>query len=556
MARDTRSRNLKTQDGTASPGVTVQLQGQKRFFDTRPKQSSGERTASALAKAFGAGADALIQRDANLNAQGRKDATRDFAKGSVDEENKNRGYNQAVIDLEDERSIHLMREQLPAFLEENDAENLDEAGVSALVSKWMENEHAGILDDETEDHSAFIQELVNFETEIIAAKRDSELLKWKEAKRTDTYENFRSRYLATKTFTGEPAVDYKYLADQTNTFFDGAEKKTAYWEMLYALANETGDPSIIEDAPDRFENKDPTGKNDPFLQEQHEAAIKSSRIRAGTIAVAEQKEIDDASDAAIIDLQVQIVEAAQNGESTDRFLKEIMAQPTASFKQYTAAVNFANAQTNRDEKRSPKQVEVSTLWNGIHNGTDGLAEVMNAYSDGALGGGNQAIDTMNSMMKTVTTIGNKQDTMLSADANTYRNLIDDLYNPSLEGILGSIDPILAKIKVQANLKYVDLLSQGMAPKEAFENVSTDYDAVVDRARENSTPDIHTKSISNFQDKEILDIGRYMKAGDNIENFNKIFAGVRPDLVNAALIKHIDSGQLSPEQIANLINFVE
>jgi hypothetical protein len=498
MARQTK-RATEREEVALDEARPVQLRSSKRFFSAQGSDRA-TRQARALSEAFGVGVKFFGEELDRRNIAGSERAV--GAKGAGEERDvteKNLGYNKAWDELDAESDINRMKKELPEILRGADWENRDEAEVQSLVSDYMKEQFEGV------DPTGFYGQklapaMLAVEAETLATHKDMVLERIQEGQRTQIFEHLKERFAAStlNPETPDGAFDYDYLAEQTNIFFDGADKRVVYWESLYDFAIEQGRPDIITDSPERFANGDPTGINDPLMQDEHRAAINAASTQAAKQAKAEQDAAEAANEAYNEELKWTIHDKHLRGESTAAELEQLRQRAEAGlseFNDYSSVKSFTDGQVAEFEERSPNYRYSSALWADIFGGRAGFSDIYEARDQGLLGYGKTADDLMARMMGTVQRIAPKKNTMTSPEVTQYRSVINKNYDPARNGPAEPFDQSLHQINVMANLEFTQRLLDGDDPTEAFQEIINKYDALKERI--GTQVDIEGKTGSEF-----------------------------------------------------------
>lgn len=264
----------------------VQLQSSKRFFSGQGSDRA-TRQARALTQAFQVGTEFVSEEIDRRNIKGGQRALGAAAGGEGrDPEDKNFGYNKAWDELDAERDINFMKKELPEILRGADWENLGEAEVQGLISEYMKDQQGGV--DPTGFYGQkLIPAMLAMEAEVLSTHRDMIVQRIQSEQRTTIQENLTARFESSKLNpeTPEGAFDFAYAGEQTNIFFDGADKRVAYIESITEFAVNNGRPDIIDNIPHRFgpdAKGDPTGAGDPVLREKY--GLNAARAQAQAVA--------------------------------------------------------------------------------------------------------------------------------------------------------------------------------------------------------------------------------------------------------------------------------
>ena len=442
MPRDNSRRKTRREAVDPRPNDQPQLRPQRRFL-TGGGFDEGVRLARALERAFGVTTDFTINNQLRRNAEGAKLAVTEAGAGrSRDESNRQAGYNRAWDELDAEYDFNLIKKELPEQLRGFNAEERTEAEVQGFVDKYFESQFGGIENLGDSAYAKYLgPRLQAFEQEIIGSHREAQLQRIQEDQRSKVFANARDALAD----TGQ--LDYKSLFERTGTFFEGADKKTVFWETVYDLAIESGQPDLIRNVPEKFGGV-VSGIRDPALQDSHRTAIAAAERQQAVLAAAEQQAERDASERCILDLQLLIAQKTFRGESTVAELELLRNEPEATLSDFTAAINFGQSQLGEFESRSADVDFKAAMWNQIYDGTAGLPAVMEAYSNGLLGGGEQAASELQQMMSTAQQMNQQSSRFSSEQVTTWRSALNRRYNAKLGG------PLAAEIVTIESMKRI------------------------------------------------------------------------------------------------------
>ena len=298
MSRETSRRAKIRSEATLGEDRSVQLQSSKRFFSSQGSDRAS-REAKALTNAFGAGVDLANTLTEKGIEDGRREAVTGRGAGEQRaEDNKNQGYNTAWDQMDAEADLNLAKKELPEVLRGASAEDLSEAEVQGLITDYMQGMFEGVTPDSAYG-SIMAPGLLALEQGLLDTHRDQQIEKIQMDQRSTMMDNVQNRFEASadrradnSVIPGTEKFDYEYLGAQTNTFFDGTDKRTVYWESIYDFAIRNGRPDIIRNVPKRFASGDPTGIDDPNIQDEHRAA------EAAALRMQEKKATDEQTAAA------------------------------------------------------------------------------------------------------------------------------------------------------------------------------------------------------------------------------------------------------------------
>jgi hypothetical protein len=275
MARDSRQRSTRKDQPLNAGQRPVQLRESRRFL-TSQGNDQATRQARALQQAFGVGADLTTEILNQRNEKGRSTAAFESAAGmSRDAETTNKGYAEMWDEIEAKNDLALFAKELPEVLRGADWENLGEDEAQAVIDGYYSAQLKGInpqsVYGQQVSEGIFAQN-----AQLLDTHRNFQLERVRQEQRVMIYNE------AKNGLEIDGVVDYEKIGKRTGLAFDGAEKVTTYWEMIFDLAIDAGDETIISNAPERFPSGDPTGISDPNMAEDINTAISKARaVREG-----------------------------------------------------------------------------------------------------------------------------------------------------------------------------------------------------------------------------------------------------------------------------------
>lgn len=278
MARQTERQRTQRQAVDLQAGERPRLEQQRRFFSSQGNDRA-VREARALERLFSQGIETYGDWLDEQNYQGKMTAEQESAEGGTRrEDEKNAAYHRVWDKLEDQRALQDASNDLPNYLEENDAENMTEKQRQDLVNDFMNQRFAGIEKiDESRGYrrsrGGLASGLEALEAETLGAYRQNDSVELKEQQRFDTAEAFDKAYEAQD---GElTPEDYNDLMERTDAFLDGPAKHAALAEMVLDTAVRNLDESVIDNFPDNFKNGDQTFKTSSKFADEVQRARKA-----------------------------------------------------------------------------------------------------------------------------------------------------------------------------------------------------------------------------------------------------------------------------------------
>ena len=275
MARDSRQRSVRKDRSLREGARPVQLREARRF-QTSSGNDSANRTARALQEAFGAGValnESIVDK---RNVEGANQAAFEEASGGVrGQDNKTQGYNDMWDNIEASNDLHMFAKDLPEVLRGADWENLSEQEAQGVIDGYFKEQLAGINPNSIYGQKV-AEGILQQNAQLLDVHRNFQVQRIQQEQRVMIYNE------ALATFETDGVVDYDTIASRTGVAFDGAQKMSTFWEVIYDLAIDAGDESIIENVPERFPSGDPTGITDPKLLSEHNTAMAKARaVREG-----------------------------------------------------------------------------------------------------------------------------------------------------------------------------------------------------------------------------------------------------------------------------------
>lgn len=468
--QESRSRTVR-EEAPLTEDRPVQIQSQKRFFSNRGSDSAN-RTAKAIIGAVGAGTDLKQHLMVKADDEGRERAVQEAASGDwQDQQDENAGYMSAWAKMDAEKELGRLREGLPKYLESIDAHTLDEQEFVDAIDSWVQPQLEGI--DKTGTYGrAMAPGVLQIYESAVTVHKDRKLAEIKAEQQEDIAETAQGRY----TLNGG-TWDHDYVAAQTHWFSNPEDSKRAYWTQTFAGAMFNNDVSILDDSLDRFPDGSSTSKNDPAFREEFETMRQKVLAKTAKQLKIDQDALKIQNDRQIVDLQVAIYEKERMGLDSSAERAMLIANPEVTFDQITSAENQGQSQFNTDNTLKENIIYTEMIWKGIHTGEIAIEDIFRYQEAGYLGGGTHGNELANSMIGAIQTRAKSSEAQDTAEATQYRNILNKNYNPS-KGALIPDDPFLARINIEANLMFTELLSQGIPPQEVYSQVTQKFEPIV------------------------------------------------------------------------------
>jgi len=544
MARQTsRSRTVR-EDAPLAADRPVQIESQRRFFSNRGNDSAS-RTARALIDTFSSGIELKQTLDVKANVEGREQATTDRAQGiERDEANKNAGYDAKWQQMDAEHDFNQIRKDLPKFLEDNNAELMARDDVSTLINDYYLQQLKG-LDPTTAYGRAIAPALLQLEQDQLGLHDDEQIAQIRAEQRVTMSNNLQERYNETGEF------DYDYNMDMTNTFLDNEAKRVAHAENIFLAAERAGDVSIIDNAPQQFPDGSQTGFGDPAgpLADEIKAARRAAMVKAASLQTMRDEALDDQANAQRLDAQLTIWRVGSDGGDTTELLDNMKLIPGTKFSDVTAAQNFSMSQFDVKEKRSPDYSAMGILYGNIHagvgTGSDQLSAVFEAAGNHELGTGKTGVDNMNALIAKIEQYENNSDSLRGEAVGLYRTSLNTRYNDATGGLLKGINPLMQRVKIDANDKYNALVLRGMPGEKALDEVIREFDPIVSNFPEVDEKELKRRAQSDFTGQRVqpVDIEDALEAGDTTA-----FIGMTRYSLENRIGELLENGDLSSEQV--------
>ena len=553
MARgqERKTERVRVNEVSAAP---PRIEDHTRYISSRGSRN-GIGLANSLREAFNVGQRFTEEKLAEGNREGVDRAVQQRASGAErDPSDENYGYNLAWDRLDAENDVNKAKAELTEYLRGVDSENLEEGELQGALNAFWEERFSGLDQMEDSEYARQVsRQIVGIETEVMADHRQAQIEQIREEQRTKIYENVQARLEE----TGE--YDHQYAFEQTGIFFEGAEKKTTYREMVIAEAIRRGDVDIIDSMPETI-NGVPTGINDPALQDEWQAA-RNSALRT---AANKQAQLDAAvkadNERNLYASQRLIAAKIARGEDVAEDIAAMALNPESDVAAENAAFSLANNYTGLIENSDFSPTYVNTAWRAIHNQDlaphQMLTQITQAYADGLLGGGKEAETRYNSMVNAIESYvddGTGGNPLTSQEANLYRTDLNKHFDKSLAGIIP--DGFIARANAGATARYNSLLLEGKSPVEASDIAKTEYDKIIRDNRD--TIDVNTitskTTLYDFNKNYVVTAVNIERVIKEPEKAREVFGGIPMQQFESMLLEKVDAGEITPDQVNRLID---
>lgn len=552
MSRPTqRRKNLRAQEGQEQLRP-VNLQPNRKYL-IATGYGDGVRTARAFENALFAGVKTADTALRAANLEGRQRAASEVATGQQarDEDDTNAGYNRAWDELDATYDTNLAAQELPELLREADWENLERSEVQNLISDYYQQQFGGIERDPDSSYTRHAApRLLEIEARYLAEHDQLQLERVREEQRTKIFSNARAELIDARQADPDAQLNYQSLFEQTGVFFDGAEKKETFWNSVYNLAINEGDPSIIEDMPPMI-NGIPTGIDDPNLQDQHRRASEAASNRAAALSEQRAEAAKIERSQMVFNLQLAIAEKQEAGlpfqEELALLQSTVGLEGGASWSSYSAAVNFGSSTRADRESRSANLNAVATLTEQVMSGRAGVSEVFAAYSSGIFGYGEQAYNKMKSLMSSANSMASNRHVVRDPEFGIWKGEIESRYNPATEGAFQPLNQSILNIRQSAQQKYLELIfDHGKSPREAYMMVTEEMDVQVDTLSSNA------QSQTSFTAENILTNEALINIASNPQGAREALAGIPPAAIESRILEAVDTGILTEAEATDIL----
>lgn len=443
------------------------------------------RAARALEDALGVGTRAYQGHVDRKNEEGRKSALAERGAGQDRrDDEKNAGYNRAWDELDAQFDYLEFESELDKELLEAGAGEWDEAQLQGYLSERMQSQFGGI---ENLGESAYAQliapKLLELETRKIGEHRQQVLEKLQQEKRVKTYTVYKGELVKARSADPSAQLDYAGLFDKTGKFFAGADKKVTFWESIYDIAYDLGDPTVITNVP-LFINNIATGNDDPeFLKEQQAAIDRATNeaLRRSNAKAAEQEAIDKESYRNLI-LDASI--AAVRGEDISVFVPSLYANPFGSGEDIRALDSTRRSSLDELESRSWNPNTVTNSWSLTFDGKLSVQDIRQLHEDGYFGRGPQSTQLAEDMMRAADQVRARMEKDSDGSWSQWNGQLDRDFPKSGGGKIDTIDPKMGPINADAKRLYIELTTgpEAIPARDAYMRVRDQFDPVVERVK--------------------------------------------------------------------------
>lgn len=541
---------------------TQESQDVGRFSVVAPRfvraGSDSAGTAAALAGALGIAGRIAPVIDAERTDRTRAQAAADFQLGDIDEDLRERSevYRRSITRMESRAGWIEDETEFDEALRSLQLEDLEPEEQSAALDRALDDLYRSKYDGlDDSDMADFLLP----QMERYRAEKQQELL-------TEQQRVFRERQMsAFQTVTrdaiaaareaaqqaapdAEPfeitasdTFDYAGLHAELRAQFTGGEANAIFFEILKDEAIRSGDPDLLRNIPDRWDDGTPSITSIPSFNEQvlnAEARAENQRV---ALQNAHTTANENAVEAAIDQGERDAAMAILSGQEPGQYLAELAALGASGS---TILGLQKSWQTIRDdqEERAANPQQLTLLQARAYVGQLDTQGVLDAFSEGELGRGQAASTEASKLLRIVSDRARTDDRQFDQQVSGYQSSIRRFYTDS--GIIKN--PALSLVQAQAmEAFHVRTVVNGENPSEAYlavrEQFDSQWDLVSGGGSSNSDASLREQAVRAFATGE-LDAQGVIDAG----------------VTAAELLSLNDRGQLnlSPERLNELLDRME
>lgn len=491
--------------------------------------------AFALASILKGGQPLFQQIDNAVTRQGEAD----FQTGNVDKNNSSRLYRNAVNRLSARADWVQDEAAIEESLQGLDLDNISQQELDAHIDEQFKGLYGGI---ELEDQ-AVAEELIP-KLQAFREKTYADVLNRQKANEdakigSDLTLIAEDAYGASKAENSE--FDYFGLHDQVRSVKQGAESNESYFEIIKDIAIRNGDPDLIRNIPDRWEDGTPSFVSIPSFNEKvlnaelRAAAAQDARENAAAKALEQQQ--DDTLNA----IAIEAINAASDGDlGVGQRLMDIYSQlPGAKASDLLAIEKGLSNLNNNFDKQDIDLQGLAQLSSLVYSGESSLTDILQAWGAGTFGGGKQAADEFQQLLNVQRTIGSESGGTKVTSTAAYRAYLKDIeasYKPDRNNF--QFDETLGQILAAARLEFFQEVSRGKSPEEAHNDIREKFDP---RAARSPTIGISNAFTPEEAAKTYLD--------GNMSGFEMKSRGVTLDSID----EMVGLKQITRDQAKQLLN---
>ncbi len=283
MARDTRERSVRRDRPLNEDQRPVRLEQNRRFYTPRGNDSA-VRNARALQNALGVGVEAYEAHLIRQNEKGERRAMNEAASGGErNEDDTNKGYNEAFDRVEAANDLALMASELPKMLEAEGWADLPEDQAQARIDEYYRMQLAGI-NPESVYGQIVAEGILKQNAQLLDVHRTFQAEKAQQERRIMVTNAARA------AFEADDDLDHEQLMKDLHTLVPGPGGRMTYLEAVFDIAEEYGRPDLIDSIPERFPNGDPTGITDTNMDDLFDTARAKAQATADAMQTAREEQ--------------------------------------------------------------------------------------------------------------------------------------------------------------------------------------------------------------------------------------------------------------------------
>lgn len=317
--RDQTDRSVRRDPDLREGTRDVRLNQNRRFYTPRGNDQA-VRQARALQTALGVGVDFYEEHLERENVKGAQEATQDAAVGRRRMDG-NKGYEETYQRIEAANDLAEMNRDLTRRLTEEGWEDLPQERVQAMIDGYFKEQLDGI-NPESVYGTLMAEGILKTNADLLDVHNANTLSRDQQERRTMLLNAARSQVETDGT------LDYERLMEDTGVLLPGRGGRMTFMEILDTLASEMGRPDLLENAPTRFANGEPTGVEDPnFRRDFLNPAIARATAQQKRNETQQQKEYLEREQTARASRQASIDQRADAGDAS--VYHDIVAAGTA-----------------------------------------------------------------------------------------------------------------------------------------------------------------------------------------------------------------------------------
>jgi hypothetical protein len=500
-------------DNTRRPSLRPQTQetgnvGRYSVVAQRGGDQGAGQTAKALASALGVGLEAAPGLAQIYDDKQFKLGQRDFNLDQVDEERmeKRYGYRKAVTRARTEAGWIEDQNEFDQVLREMDLDSIDPdqqmEALNATINDLYRKKYDGLDDPDQakiliprmeEYRKTKMAELLERQRELRVEANQAALQQTARAAMEAAIQRAQALSPDASPFDVSAAAAFDYLdlhglvRDIASGDYDNPGQATneLYYVILRDLAIEAGDPGLLRNIPERWEDGTPTIRAIPSYNEKlRQAEMQAENVRltranahAQAVAAAQQQAIETAN------LQALAAVASGNfAEAQSRYLR-VLGMPGAKANDIAAMGRALESMQTNIERRSPYEPGVAQLVSRVYTGQANADVVTEFYLSGMMGYGKQATDRYTRLLTEAQRVRTNDDRLSGADReklSTFRSALARDFKP--DRLFGQFDETMNEVLTQSLLELNRLIYDEQMPvDDAYRAVRKKYDEMGDNA---------------------------------------------------------------------------